>query len=866
MYLGIQAINPELLNNTNELLRQRKTYQEIEASLIDVVDQLEFVRNLNRDLGASVDLIREGMRELNNTDLDNEFTKIAQGIGDIEKRYRQFLIEVDRSGSEFTDTALTLSGLEMPDTVATTFAENLTDAGSESIRTILNTADNLDVEILDRDAINAIVAEIEKIENIRLDTSDEARDTATEVKEAKKEAMSALGALLKTAQGIRGLLGLGTATKEVENLFILAVKREATQKTNLSIYKEQNNQLKLQLQTSQKILDIENKLVKVTGPFASATKAIFELSKKTSQIQLGVLQTENKLAAIQDKKVLLNAQLAAEQSKSAEDQNQHLIEYLQAQISANEDLGQEQRKSAKQELQSQLDILGAEQQAVQVQQDAIKLALTEGDILKDNQQVTKAMLMAEQMRLDEQTKVISSLKEQLRIRREIEDINRSSARAGREAEAERLGLKIPSQIAQAEDSAIRLQRLQEDRDGINGQQSLLEMERDAAIKKIELEKLALEIQMQASKTALQASNLELEIAAKKAEELDLTDQANKARDIIAANDTTIGAITENESLIDSFYEGTIERENALFDARKSKLDAQIEAEEAAGDRIATTIEQRFQEAMTRLGMGGRMDMASFGLTGGARDFFQTEAGGILTNTDLTDEEKAAQIDQVKEMASQLETAQMAAEGFGAIMNTVQSSIEGAFMSIIDGSKEAGEAFADMAKAILKQIIQMIIKMLVFKAIEAGLNFVSPGAGTLLVGGLKGTGGIMQANPMASGGVMQAQAYASGGVLSRRDRNEGVIKQPTYLVGEGRYNEAVVPLPNGRAIPVQMHGGQSSQQNNISVNINMDSSGNTQTQTDGADMQNLGALVATAVQKELVAQKMPGGILNKYGVA
>jgi hypothetical protein len=38
-------------------------------------------------------------------------------------------------------------------------------------------------------------------------------------------------------------------------------------------------------------------------------------------------------------------------------------------------------------------------------------------------------------------------------------------------------------------------------------------------------------------------------------------------------------------------------------------------------------------------------------------------------------------------------------------------------------------------------------------------------------------------------------------------NGGVVNGPTLgLVGEGRYNEAIVPLPDGRSIPVQMKGG------------------------------------------------------------
>lgn len=225
------------------------------------------------------------------------------------------------------------------------------------------------------------------------------------------------------------------------------------------------------------------------------------------------------------------------------------------------------------------------------------------------------------------------------------------------------------------------------------------------------------------------------------------------------------------------------------------------------------------------------------------------------------------------MGSEIQTAQMFADGLNNVMNTVASSTEEAFMAMIDGSKSAKEAFADMAKAILKQIAQMIIKMLVFKAIEMGLNAIAPGFGTMMVGGANasgatGSGGVassMKAKIKSKGAAGGIMGYADGGIIKPRDGLQGVVKRPTYLVGEGRYNEAVVPLPNGRAIPVQMHGGQSSQQNNVSVSVNVDSNGSASTTTSG-DYQDLGAIIGQAVQKELIAQKMPGGILNRYGAA
>ena len=47
---------------------------------------------------------------------------------------------------------------------------------------------------------------------------------------------------------------------------------------------------------------------------------------------------------------------------------------------------------------------------------------------------------------------------------------------------------------------------------------------------------------------------------------------------------------------------------------------------------------------------------------------------------------------------------------------------------------------------------------------------------------------------------------------------GVVTSPTFaMIGEGGMNEAVVPLPNGRSIPVQMSGQNGTKQ--VTVNMN-----------------------------------------------
>jgi hypothetical protein len=78
-------------------------------------------------------------------------------------------------------------------------------------------------------------------------------------------------------------------------------------------------------------------------------------------------------------------------------------------------------------------------------------------------------------------------------------------------------------------------------------------------------------------------------------------------------------------------------------------------------------------------------------------------------------------------------------------------------------------------------------------------------------------------------------------------------------------EAVVPLPNGRSIPVDMPQNAGQQQNNVVVNVSADGRTNT-SGSSGPDMDKLGVAIAKAVQQELQSQKRSGGILSPYGAA
>lgn len=106
-----------------------------------------------------------------------------------------------------------------------------------------------------------------------------------------------------------------------------------------------------------------------------------------------------------------------------------------------------------------------------------------------------------------------------------------------------------------------------------------------------------------------------------------------------------------------------------------------------------------------------------------------------------------------------------------------------------------DSMDDYFKNFLGNMRRRIAQFLADKAVQMILDKMSSAGGTW---GAVGSffSGILSQNKKANGGVFSGgfQAFAMGGVVS----------QPTLgLVGEGRYNEAVVPLPDGKSIPVVM---------------------------------------------------------------
>ena len=91
-------------------------------------------------------------------------------------------------------------------------------------------------------------------------------------------------------------------------------------------------------------------------------------------------------------------------------------------------------------------------------------------------------------------------------------------------------------------------------------------------------------------------------------------------------------------------------------------------------------------------------------------------------------------------------------------------------------------------------------------IAAGIGQIKEGGTSNVLGGI---GSILLSLGGAIGGFASLFKAANGAVWKggfTAFANGGMVNGPTLgLVGEGKYNEAIVPLPDGRSIPVQMKG-------------------------------------------------------------
>ena len=221
-------------------------------------------------------------------------------------------------------------------------------------------------------------------------------------------------------------------------------------------------------------------------------------------------------------------------------------------------------------------------------------------------------------------------------------------------------------------------------------------------------------------------------------------------------------------------------------------------------------------------------------------------------TELFNAERQAQMDAF------LERFQMLGDVASGVGQAIGGAMTQGVADILSGTATVNEVLSNMFKNIADSFMQMatkiiadMIKMIVLKQLVGIFGGPTGGGGAGMFGGMFGGGGAAPTPGLNLEGIAQYMA------------NGGIVTGPTAaVIGEGGMNEAVVPLPNGKAIPVDF-GKKGAQTGNVNTNItvNVDQGGNAQTEMTGEDAGKLGKAIDVAVKRVIMEERRSGGLLH-----
>ena len=190
-------------------------------------------------------------------------------------------------------------------------------------------------------------------------------------------------------------------------------------------------------------------------------------------------------------------------------------------------------------------------------------------------------------------------------------------------------------------------------------------------------------------------------------------------------------------------------------------------------------------------------------------FTQTEDEKAATK--LKEAAKAKEIQQNKVLIEQAKTLDLLWKDIG---KTIGDGITSAIKGVVQGTQSLGQAAMNVLNSISNKLL------------DAGIN--------ALLGGVFGGSSI---------GKFLGFGKAAGGHVQRGE---------AYPVGE-RGPEIFVPSGGGRIVPNNGIGG------NTTINVSVDASGSS-VEGEGQNAGELGRMLASAIQQELVRQQRPGGLL------
>ena len=178
---------------------------------------------------------------------------------------------------------------------------------------------------------------------------------------------------------------------------------------------------------------------------------------------------------------------------------------------------------------------------------------------------------------------------------------------------------------------------------------------------------------------------------------------------------------------------------------------------------------------------------------------------------------------------------------GSMITKTFQGMEDALVKFVQGGKVS---FRELANSIIADMIRIAVRKAIIAPLLGGTGSM---LSSLFSGGTKKRPGLYEWNtdmPVEAEKVPY-DGRAAGGPVSGGS---------SYLVGE-RGPEIFTPNSSGKITPNHQIGG------NTTINVSVDATGGSEVQGDEPSAQQLGRLIAAAIQTELVKQKRNGGILS-----
>ncbi len=265
-----------------------------------------------------------------------------------------------------------------------------------------------------------------------------------------------------------------------------------------------------------------------------------------------------------------------------------------------------------------------------------------------------------------------------------------------------------------------------------------------------------------------------------------------ANDAIAANNKLVkdGILTQEQA--DRLNASNVEKIKQLTEGLQSYIPLLRERLKLEQSSAEASLMGQIRQESPLGGMG-----LSAGFIGPAADKYVEAIGRGAP------EEEASRFAELQNQLTLLETRNEAikqsiygiGDAFGEAMTT-------GVAGLISGTATAKEVFASFLQSVGQALSQAASQMIAtYIAIGIAKMFAGFGGG--------GQSSVVQGVDVPVAQMPAGMQFANGGIAPggfRAFANGGVVSGPTLgLVGEGRYNEAIVPLPDGKSIPVQLGG-------------------------------------------------------------